>query len=70
MILIGSAGSLLGLGIRKLKARSTNADTSWRTNPLFVDLERRGAIWLTVGVVTFALYHLLVFKVLGSSGLG
>jgi len=69
MILIGSAGSLLGLGIRKLRARSTNTDASWRTSPLFLDLERRGAIWLVVGVVTFVLYQLLVREVLGSSGL-
>lgn len=69
MILIGSAGSLLGLGIRKLRARSTNADAWWRTSPLFVDLERRGAIWLVVGMVTFVLYQLLVREVLGSSGL-
>ncbi len=68
MIMVGASGSLLGLGIGRLRARSSNAEAWWRNSPLLLDLERRGAIWLVVGVATFALYQLLVRYVLGSAG--
>lgn len=68
MILIGAAGWLLGMGFGWLRARSSNTEARWRNSTLLLDLERRGAIWLLVGAVTFALYQLLVRYVLGSAG--
>lgn len=68
MILIGAAGALLGLGVARLRARTSNTRARWRTSPLLLDLQRRGTIWLIVGVVTFGLYQLLVRYVLGSAG--
>lgn len=70
IILVGAAGSLLGLALKRLKARSSNVEAWWRTSPLFLDLDRRGAFWLGVGVVAFGLYQLLVRYVLGSAGVG
>lgn len=68
MILVGAAGSLLGLALDRLRARSPNAESWWRTSPLLLDLRLRGAIWLVVGVVTLGLYQLLVRYMLGSAG--
>lgn len=70
MILVGAAGALTGLGVEQVRARSSNPDSRWRTSPLLLDLQRRGTIWLFVGVVTFGLYQLLVRYVLGSAGVG
>lgn len=68
MIMVGAAGSLVGMGFGWLRSRSSNAASRWRNSPLLLDLERRGAIWLVVGVTTLAFYHLLVRYVLGSAG--
>lgn len=68
MILVGAAGSLLGVAVDQLGARSSKSESWWRTSPLLLDLRRRGAIWLVVGLATLGLYHLLVRAVLGSAG--
>lgn len=70
IILVGAAGWLLGLAVNRLRARSSNVDAWWRTSPLFLDLDRRGAFWLGVGVVALGLHQLLVRYVLGSAGVG
>lgn len=70
MVLVGAAGSLVGLVVNRFRARASNPDSWWRTSPLVLDLQRRGLIWLIVGMATFGLYQLLVRYVLGSAGVG
>lgn len=68
MVVIGAAGWMFGLLLERLGTRSTDPDSWWRSSPLFTDLQRRGAIWLVVGVGTFVLYQLVARYLLGSAG--
>ena len=68
MVAVGSVGWLLGFLIERLESRSTDTDSWWRRSPLLADLQRRGAIWLLVGLGAFVGYQLVVRYVLGSAG--